>query len=160
MSAKNTFTLGRSDYQRQYELILYGWKKGEGVTERILGDWFAQGGGRREKVVLATKVYGEMGEWPNRSKLSALHIRNACEGSLARMKTDHIDLYQMHHVWRDAPWEEIWQALELLVQQGKVVYLGSSNFAGWQIAQASASAVAHSATFIARGIRDSIARSL
>jgi aryl-alcohol dehydrogenase-like predicted oxidoreductase len=115
---------------------VYGWKKGEGVTEQILGRWFAQGGGRREKVVLATKVYGEMGEWPNESKLSALHIRRACEASLARLKTDYIDLYQMHHVWREAPWEELWQALELLVAQGKVVYTGSSNFAGWHIAQA------------------------
>jgi len=115
---------------------VYGWKKGEGVTEKILGAWFAQGGGRREKVVLATKVYGEMGDWPNASKLSALHIRRACEDSLRRMQTDHIDLYQMHHVWRDAPWDEVWQAMELLVAQGKAIYVGSSNFAGWQIAQA------------------------
>ena len=119
---------------------VYGWKKGEGVTEKILGEWFAQGGGRREKVVLATKVYGEMGEWPNSSKLSALHVRRACEDSLKRMNTDHVDLYQMHHVWREAPWEEIWQAMELLVQQGKVIYVGSSNFAGWQIAQANEAA--------------------
>src|ERR671932_366824 len=61
---------------------VYGWKVGEGVTEQIVGRWFAQGGGRREKVVLATKVYGEMGEWPNESRLSALNIRRACEGSL------------------------------------------------------------------------------
>jgi aryl-alcohol dehydrogenase-like predicted oxidoreductase len=115
---------------------VYGWKKGEGVTEKILGNWFAQGGGRREKVVLATKVYGEMGDWPNSSKLSALHIRRGCEDSLKRMKTDYVDLYQMHHVWREAPWEEVWQAMEILVQQGKVMYVGSSNFAGWQIAQA------------------------
>jgi aryl-alcohol dehydrogenase-like predicted oxidoreductase len=114
---------------------VYGRKKGEGVTERILGDWFAQGGGRREKVVLATKVYGEMNEWPNMGKLSALHIRRACEASLTRLKTDHLDLYQMHHIWRDAAWDEVWQAMELLVQQGKVLYVGSSNFAGWQIAQ-------------------------
>jgi aryl-alcohol dehydrogenase-like predicted oxidoreductase len=119
---------------------VYGWKKGEGVTEKILGAWFAQGGGRREKVVLATKVYGEMGDWPNSSKLSAFHIRRACEDSLKRMQTDHVDLYQMHHVWRDAPWDEVWQAMELLVAQGKVVYVGSSNFAGWQIAQASETA--------------------
>ena len=116
---------------------VYGRKKGEGVTERILGNWFALGGGRREKVVLATKVYGEMGDWPNTGKLSALHIRRACEASLRRMQTDHLDLYQMHHVWRDSPWDEIWQAMELLVQQGKVLYVGTSNFAGWQIAQAS-----------------------
>ncbi|HSQ62106.1 MAG TPA: aldo/keto reductase [Polyangiaceae bacterium] len=115
---------------------VYGWKKGEGVTEQILGRWFAQGGGRRDKVVLATKVYGAMGDWPNESRLSALHIRRACEDSLRRMKTDHIDLYQMHHVDRDAPWDEIWQAMETLVQQGKIVYVGSSNFAGWHVAQA------------------------
>ncbi|HET9589583.1 MAG TPA: aldo/keto reductase [Anaerolineales bacterium] len=114
----------------------YGWKKGEGWTEQILGRWFAQGGGRREKTVLATKVYGRMGDWPNHSRLSALNIRQAAEGSLRRLQTDHIDLYQMHHVDRNTPWEEIWQAMEVLVQQGKVIYVGSSNFAGWHIAQA------------------------
>jgi aryl-alcohol dehydrogenase-like predicted oxidoreductase len=119
---------------------VYGWKKGEGVTEQILGRWFAKGGGRRDKVVLATKVYGSMGDWPNESKLSALNIRRACEGSLRRMQTDHIDLYQMHHVDRDTPWEEIWQAMDLLVQQGKVLYVGSSNFAGWHIAKANEAA--------------------
>ena len=122
---------------------VYGWKKGEGVTEQIIGRYFAQGGGRREKVVIATKVYGDMGDWPNTSRLSALHIRRACEDSLRRLKTDYIDLYQMHHVWREAPWEEIWQAMELLVQQGKVLYVGSSNFAGWHIAQANEAAEAY-----------------
>jgi aryl-alcohol dehydrogenase-like predicted oxidoreductase len=115
---------------------VYGWKKGEGVTEQIIGRWWAQGGGRREKVVLATKVYGTMGDWPNESKLSALHIKRACEASLKRLQTDYIDLYQMHHIDRNTPWEEIWQAMETLVQQGKVLYVGSSNFAGWHIAQA------------------------
>jgi aryl-alcohol dehydrogenase-like predicted oxidoreductase len=115
---------------------VYGWKTGEGVTEQIVGRWFAQGGGRREKVVLATKVFGRMGDWPNTSHLSALHIREACDQSLKRLQTDHIDLYQMHHVDRSTPWEEIWQAMEVLVQQGKVVYTGSSNFAGWHIARA------------------------
>jgi aryl-alcohol dehydrogenase-like predicted oxidoreductase len=115
---------------------VYGWKVGEGVTENIIGRWLAQGGGRRDKIVLATKVYGRMGEWPNQSRLSALHIRRACEESLRRLGTDHIDLYQMHHVDRDTPWDEIWQAMELLVAQGKVIYVGSSNFAGWHIAQA------------------------
>ncbi|RYG62731.1 aldo/keto reductase, partial [bacterium] len=109
---------------------------GKGKTEEIIGRYFAQGGGRREKVVLATKVYGDMGDWPNTSRLSALHIRQACEASLKRLQTDYLDLYQMHHVWREAPWEEIWQAMDLLVQQGKVIYVGSSNFAGWHIAQA------------------------
>jgi aryl-alcohol dehydrogenase-like predicted oxidoreductase len=115
---------------------VYGGKKGEGITEQIVGRWFAQGGGRREKTVLATKVFGNMGDWPNQSRLSALHIRQACDASLKRLKTDYIDLYQMHHVAREVPWEEIWQAMETLVTQGKVIYVGSSNFAGWHIAQA------------------------
>src|SRR5512135_2815742 len=121
---------------------VYGWKTGEGVTEQIVGRWFAQGGGRREKVVIATKVYGRMGSWPNDSRLSAYHIRRACEESLRRLQTDHIDLYQMHHIDRNTPWEEVWQAMEVLVQQGKVIYVGSSNFAGWHIAQAQEAAKA------------------
>lgn len=119
---------------------VYGWKRGEGVTEKIIGRWLAQGGGRREKIVLATKVYGRMGDNPNQSGLSAYHIRAACEGSLKRLQTDHIDLYQMHHVDRETPWDEIWQAMEQLVREGKVLYVGSSNFAGWQISQAQAAA--------------------
>jgi len=115
---------------------VYGWKVGEGWTEQIVGRWFAQGGGRREKVVLATKVFGRMGAWPNQSRLSALHIKRACEASLRRLQIDCIDLYQMHHVDREAPWEEIWQAMEQLVREGKVLYVGSSNFAGWHLAQA------------------------
>lgn len=115
---------------------VYGWKVGEGVTEQIIGRWFDTGGGRRDKTVLATKVYGKMGDWPNQSHLSAFHIIRACEDSLRRLKTDRIDLYQMHHVDRATPWEEIWQAMETLVAQGKVLYVGSSNFAGWHIARA------------------------
>lgn len=119
---------------------VYGWKEGEGITEQIIGRWLAQGGKRREKIVLATKVHGRMGKGPNDRRLSAYHIRKACEDSLMRLQTDHIDLYQMHHIDRETPWEEIWQAFEILVQQGKVLYVGSSNFAGWQIAQAQAEA--------------------
>jgi aryl-alcohol dehydrogenase-like predicted oxidoreductase len=115
---------------------VYGWKQGEGVTEQIVGRWFAQGGGRREKVVIATKVYGKMGDWPNEQHLSDYHIRAACDASLKRLQTDHIDLYQMHHVDRSTPWDEIWQAMEQLVAAGKVIYVGSSNFAGWHIATA------------------------
>ncbi len=121
-----------------------------GQTEALLGRWFAQGGGRREKTVLASKVYSAPMEWgssdidkrtgswvgPNQRGLSAKHIREACEASLKRLNTDYLDLYQMHHVDRNTRWEEIWQAMELLVQQGKVLYVGSSNFAGWHIAQA------------------------
>jgi len=121
---------------------VYGWKVGEGWTEQILGNWFAQGGQRREKVVLATKLYGKMGEWPNQNGLSAKHIREAVEGSLSRMKTDYIDLYQMHHIKRDTPWDEIWGAMEVLKQQGKILYVGSSNFAGWDIAKANEAAKA------------------
>jgi NDP-hexose 2,3-enoyl reductase len=115
---------------------VYGWKKGEGWTEQIVGRWFAQGGKRREKVVIATKLYGSMSDWPNDTFLSARNIIAACEGSLRRLQTDHIDLYQMHHIDLETPWEEIWQAMETLVRQGKVIYVGSSNFAGWNIAQA------------------------
>lgn len=126
---------------------MYGYKFGqwdtlprEGPTEQIIGRWLAQGGGRREAVVLATKVYGQMWAGPNGRGLSAYHVRRACEDSLRRLRTDHIDLYQMHHVDRDTPWDEIWQAMELLVQQGKVLYVGSSNFAGWHVAQANEAA--------------------
>ncbi len=115
---------------------VYGWKTGEGVTEQIIGRWFAQGGGRRDKTVIATKAHNSMGDWPNETHLSALHIRKACDASLRRLNTDYIDLYQMHHVDRSTPWEEIWEAFSVLRQQGKVVYFGSSNFAGWHIAQA------------------------
>jgi len=118
----------------------YGWRLGEGVTEQIVGRWMAQGGARREKIVLATKVYGKMGQGPNERRLSAYHIRAACEASLKRLQTDHIDLYQMHHIDRQTPWEEIWQAMEQLVREGKVLYVGSSNFAGWHIAQAQSAA--------------------
>jgi aryl-alcohol dehydrogenase-like predicted oxidoreductase len=121
---------------------VYGRSKGVGATETIVGNWFAKGDRRREKVVIATKVYGEMGKWPNESRLSAKHIRNACDASLKRLQTDYIDLYQMHHVYREAAWDEIWQAFETLVQQGKLLYVGSSNFAGWHIARANESASA------------------
>ncbi|MCX8071089.1 MAG: aldo/keto reductase [Candidatus Binatia bacterium] len=117
---------------------VYGWKTGEGVTEQILGRWFAEDKSRRHQVVLATKVFGRMGTGPNDRGLSARHILQACEGSLRRLRTDYIDLYQMHHVDRDTPWEEIWQAMDVLIQQGKVLYVGSSNFAAWHIVQANA----------------------
>ncbi|MEM7495766.1 MAG: aldo/keto reductase [Myxococcota bacterium] len=108
---------------------------GGGATEEILGRWFAQGGIRRDQTVLATKVFGGMGPGPNDRRLSARHIVRACEDSLRRLQTDWIDLYQMHHVDRRTPWEEIWQAMDRLVQDGKVVYVGTSNFAGWQLVQ-------------------------
>jgi aryl-alcohol dehydrogenase-like predicted oxidoreductase len=112
----------------------YGTTPGE--TEEILGRYFAGGKQRREKTVLATKLYGEMGDWPNEGKLSALNIRRALDASLKRLQTDYVDLYQFHHVDRATPWEEIWQAIDVAIQQGKILYAGSSNFAGWHIATA------------------------
>ena len=135
---------------------------GEGTTEKIIGKWLAQGK-RRDNIVLATKVYAPMGAGPNDGGLSAYHIRRAVEESLKRLQTDHIDILYMHHIdrgesqplikeWfalpdlqlvrpphlkRETRWEEIWGAMEILVQQGKVSYIASSNFAGWNIAQAS-----------------------
>jgi aryl-alcohol dehydrogenase-like predicted oxidoreductase len=113
---------------------VYGWKTGEGVTEQIIGRWLAKSG-RRDEIVLATKCYGRMGDGVNQRGLSAYHIRQACEDSLRRLQTDHIDLYQMHHIDRATPWEEIWQAVEQLVREGKVLYAGSSNFAAMHIVQ-------------------------
>ncbi|MGW0209913.1 aldo/keto reductase [Streptomyces sp. NPDC003233] len=120
---------------------VYGWGENKGRTETIIGNWFARGGERRDKVVIATKVYGNMapdGEtaWPNHDKLSALNIRRAVDASLQRLRTDYIDLYQFHHIDRSTPFEEIWQAIDTLVQQGKILYAGSSNFPGYKIAQA------------------------
>ncbi|MFI1111563.1 MULTISPECIES: aldo/keto reductase [Streptomyces] len=123
---------------------VYGWGENKGRTEEILGTWFAQGGGRRDKTVLATKVYGNMGAggevWPNHDKLSAVNIRRAVDASLKRLQTDYIDVYQFHHVDRKTPFEEIWQAVEVLIQQGKILYAGSSNFPGYKIAQANEAA--------------------
>ncbi len=113
--------------------------KGFGLSEEIIGRWLAQGG-RRDRIVLATKVYQPMGTGPNDRRLSAFHIRRACEASLRRLKTDHIDLYHMHHIDRATPWEEIWQAMEQLIREGKITYVGSSNFAGWDIATAQCTA--------------------
>ena len=123
---------------------VYGWGDDKGRTETIIGNWFAKGGDRRDKVVLGTKVYGNMGAdgaaWPNHDKLSAVNIRRAVDASLKRLQTDHIDVYQFHHVDRDTPFEEIWQAVDVLVQQGKILYVGSSNFPGYKIAQANETA--------------------
>jgi len=109
---------------------------GDGGTESLLGRWFEQVPGNREQIILATKVYNATGEGPNDRHLSALHIRKACEASLRRLGTDYIDLYQMHHIHNRTPWEEIWQAMEQLVREGKIIYVGSSNFAAWNLVQA------------------------
>jgi aryl-alcohol dehydrogenase-like predicted oxidoreductase len=145
---------------------VYGKPLGKGLTEELIGRWLAQGGGRREKIVLATKVYGPMGPLPHQRGLSALHVRRACDASLRRLGVDALDLYQMHHIDRGYPsgmapiwmnlqymdqigridhgptWEETWQAMEQLVAAGKILYVGSSNFAAWNIAQANTIAAA------------------
>lgn len=146
----------------------YGNPQGFGYTEELIGRWLAQGGRRREQIVLATKVFGPMGYGVNDRGNSAYHIRRGCNDSLRRLQTDHIDLYQMHHIDRGvvplnhqawlgdknpniyvpphlnpAPrWDEIWQAMEQLVREGKITYVGSSNFAAWNIAQANEIAAA------------------
>ncbi|MGP4113912.1 aldo/keto reductase [Streptomyces sp. 4N509B] len=123
---------------------VYGWGENKGRTESIIGNWFAKGGDRRDRTVLATKVYGNMAgdgpAWPNHDRLSALNIRRAVEASLKRLQTDYIDLYQFHHIDRATPFDEIWQAIDVLIQQGKILYAGSSNFPGYKIAQANEAA--------------------
>ena len=116
-------------------------KKGYGIAEETVGRWLKHSG-HRDDIVLATKVYQPMGLGPNDRRLSAYHIRRACEASLRRLQTDHIDMYQMHHVDRATPWEEIWQAMEQLVREGKISYVGSSNFAAWDVALAQSAASA------------------
>lgn len=122
---------------------VYGWAVEHGTTEEIIGRWFAQGGGRRDAVVLATKVFNPVDRKANRPEpnsdgrsLSAMKIKKHCHNSLKRLQTDWIDLYQMHHIDHACPWDETWQAFDSLVKQGKIVYVGSSNFAGWDIATA------------------------
>ena len=151
---KDSFAILDAAFERGVNLLDTSDNYNAGQSEALIGRWFALGGGRREKTVLATKVYSAPMEWgsadpvkrtgswvgPNQKGLSAKHIRAACEGSLKRLNTDYLDLYQMHHVDRATRWEEIWQAMEVLVAQGKVLYVGSSNFAGWHIAQAQESA--------------------
>lgn len=121
---------------------LYGGHLGVGSTERLLGKWLAQDPTRRERIVLATKVHEPMSDDINDRGLSARHIQMAYDTSLKRMNVDHIDLYQLHHVDRSAPFEEVWQATDRLIAQGKITYVDSSNFAGWKIAQASEKAIA------------------
>jgi len=122
----------------------YGGKLGVGTTETILGKWFAKDKSRRDQLILATKVHEPMSDNINDRGLSARHIQMACDASLKRLGVDHIDLYQMHHIDRCAPIEEIWQAMDRLITQGKITYVGSSNFPGWAIARANEKAIASS----------------
>lgn len=115
---------------------VYGWRVYRGYTEEVIGRWLAAAPGRRDEVVLATKVGHEMGDGPGAGGLSARHVVAACEASLRRLGTDWIDLYQMHSVDPSVGWDEVWQAMDLLVSQGKVRHVGSSNFAGWNLVAA------------------------
>ena len=116
----------------------------KGWTEEIIGRWFAQGGNRRERVVLATKLYDNMQSdrdgINNFQGLSSRKIRRHLEDSLVRLQTDHVDVYQMHHVDRHAGWEELWEAFEGAVRAGKTIHIGASNFAAWHLAKAQAAA--------------------
>ena len=151
---KDSFAILDAAFERGINLLDTANNYNAGQTEALIGRWFAQGGGRREKTVLCTKVYSAPMEWgspdpvkrtgtwvgPNQRGLSAKHIREACEASLKRLNTDYIDLYQMHHIDRATRFEEVWQAFEVLIAQGKALYIGSSNFAGWHIARANETA--------------------
>jgi NDP-hexose 2,3-enoyl reductase len=115
---------------------IYGWRIYKGHTEEVIGRWLAAAPGRRDEVVLATKLGKDMRPGRNGGGLSARHIVQACEGSLRRLGTDWIDVYQMHHIDPSVSWDEVWQAMETLIAQGKVRYVGSSNFAGWNLVAA------------------------
>jgi aryl-alcohol dehydrogenase-like predicted oxidoreductase len=114
------------------------WAEGNpgGVAETYLGNWMKQNNIPRDQIVLATKVRGEMGQGPNDQGLSRVHIMNAVEASLRRMQVDTIDLYQSHWTDDDTPIEETLRAYDDLVRQGKVRYIGASNYAAWELIQA------------------------
>ena len=107
-----------------------------GVSETFIGNWMKQNQIPRDKIVVATKVRGEMGKGPNDQGLSRVHMMNAVEASLRRLQTDYIDLYQSHWTDNDTPIEETMRAFDDLVKQGKVRYVGASNYAAWELMQA------------------------
>ncbi len=114
------------------------WAEGNpgGVSETYLGDWLKQAKIPRDRVIIATKVRGEMGGGANDQGLSRAHIMNAVEASLRRLQTDYIDLYQAHWPDEDTPIEETLRAFDDLIRQGKVRYIGASNYAAWELMQA------------------------
>lgn len=107
-----------------------------GVSEAYIGTWMKQNKIPRDQIVLATKVRGEMGKGPNDEGLSRVHIMNAVEASLKRLQTDYIDLYQSHWSDENTPIEETLRAFDDLVRQGKVRYVGASNYEAWELMQA------------------------
>lgn len=121
----------------------YGGSGGRGATEEIIGRWLKARPGVRDGIILATKVHSPMvdpdangTDQVNARGAGAWQVRREAIGSLKRLQTDRIDLYQFHHIDRHISWAELWQAMEVLVAKGEVVYAGSSNFAAWNIAQA------------------------
>jgi aryl-alcohol dehydrogenase-like predicted oxidoreductase len=114
------------------------WVEGNpgGVAEEILGDWITTSSVQRDEIVLATKVRGSMSDDPNDEGLSRRHIMNAVEASLRRLKTDYIDLYQLHWPDDEIPIEETLTALDDLISAGKVRYIGCSNYPAWQLVEA------------------------
>lgn len=107
-----------------------------GVAEQIVGRWIKQNNIPRDQIVLATKVRGNMGDGPENEGLSRKHILQAVENSLRRLQTDHLDLYQAHWPDENSPIEETLRAFDELVKQGKVRYVGASNYSGWELMQA------------------------
>lgn len=105
-----------------------------GVSEEVIGRWLVARN-NRQRVVVATKARGQMGPGPNDVGLSRKHILDACDASLRRLQTDYVDLYQTHHPDPDTPIDETLEALDRLVQQGKVRYIGCSNYRAWQLMQ-------------------------
>ena len=114
------------------------WVEGNpgGVSETIIGQWQVNSNIPRDQLIIATKVRGKVGEGPNDVGLSRQHIMHSVEQSLRRLKTDYIDLYQMHFPDSDTPIEETLHALDDLVHQGKVRYIGCSNYPAWQLTEA------------------------
>lgn len=141
-----TMTFGReADEKTSFEIMDFFVEKGgnfmdtanaysKGGSESVVGKWLTSRG-MRSSIVLATKVYGTMGPAPNDHGLSRFHIVNAAEESLKRLQTDVIDVYQIHRWDTESPPEETLGALDLLLRQGKVRYIGCSNLTGWQLTQ-------------------------
>ena len=141
-----TMTFGReADENASYDIMDYFVEQGgnfldtadgysKGGAEEVIGRWL-KARGNRQSVILATKVYNPMGSGPNDNGLSRLHIQQGVEASLKRLQTDVIDLYQIHRWDPEAPLDETLEALNDLVRQGKVRYLGCSNLAAWQLCQ-------------------------
>lgn len=117
--------------------VYSSWHSGNkgGESESIIGDWLAKDSISRDELVLATKVRGRMGPGPNDEGLSRLHILNAVEDSLRRLQTDYIDLYQVHYPDDETPLVETLGALDRLVRDGKVRYIGCSNYPAWLLAK-------------------------